>query len=60
MAVEYLITIKTLNYKNKKIKKESTKIQNIFLKFQASNFCQKIINIQLIYISCKAFICSIV
>ena len=46
MAVEYLITIKTLNYK-KKTKKESTKIQNIFVKFQASNFSQKIINIQL-------------
>ena len=58
MAVEYLITIKTVNYK--KTKKELTKIQNIFLKFQASNFSQKIINIQLIYISCKAFICSIV
>ena len=40
--------------------KESTKIQNIFVKFQAPNFSQKIINIQLIYISCKAFICSVV
>ena len=57
MAVEYLITIKTLI--TKKTKKESTKIHNIFVKFQASNFSQ-IIYIQLIYISCKAFICSIV
>ena len=30
MVVEYLITTKTLNYK--KIKKESTKNQNIFCK----------------------------
>ena len=58
MAVEYLITIKTLI--TKKTKKESTKFQNIFVKFQAPNFSQKIINIQLIYISCKAFICPIV
>ena len=57
MAVEYLITIKTLI--TKKTKKESTKIQNIFVKFEAPNFSQKIINIQLC-ISCKAFICSVV
>ena len=57
MVVEYLITIKTLNYK--KTKKESTKIRNIFfVKFQ-SPVSQKIINIQL-YISYKAFIRLIV
>ena len=50
MVVEYLITIKT--------KKESTKIRNIFVKFQAP-FSQKNINIKL-YMSCKAFIRSIV
>ena len=58
MSFEYLITLKTIITK-KNNKKESTKIQNIFVKFQALNFFQKIINIQL-YISCKAFICSIV
>ena len=59
MAVEYLIAIRTLITKKAKIG-ESTKIQNTFVKFQAQNFSQKIINIQLIYISCKTFIYSIV
>ena len=54
MVVEYLITIKTLNYK--KIKKDKHS-KYLFVKFRAP-LSQKIINIQL-YISCKAFIRSI-
>ena len=55
MIVEYLMTIKTLIAKQEGIDKNS---KIFFVKFQAP-FSQKIINIQL-YISCKAFIRSIV
>ena len=57
MVVEYLITIKTLNYK-KKLRRNLQNSKYLFVKFQA-RFSQKIIDIQL-YISCKAFMRSIV